>query len=105
MRKSNRSTLLASLLIIVLLGTLLTGCRSTDATVEASTDATAEASTEATPLTRIVVDALGREVEIPTEIKRVVPLANALRMMCYLQAQDLIVGVEAGEMEKSLVKA
>ncbi len=55
--------------------------------------------------TRIVVDALKRKVEIPEKVDRVVPLANALRMMCYAQAQELVVGVEKGEKEKTLVKA
>ncbi|NCC87375.1 MAG: iron ABC transporter substrate-binding protein [Clostridia bacterium] len=55
--------------------------------------------------TRIVVDALKREVEIPEKVERVVPLANALRMMCYAQAQDMVVGVEKDEKEKTLIKA
>ena len=55
--------------------------------------------------TRIVVDALKRKVEISEKVDCVVPLANALRMMCYAQAQDLVVGVEKGEKEKTLVKA
>lgn len=55
--------------------------------------------------TRIVVDAFKRKVQIPQKVERVVPLANALRMMCYAQAQELVVGVEKGEKEKNLVKA
>lgn len=55
--------------------------------------------------TRIIIDASGREVEIPEIIDSIIPLANALRMMCYAQAQDLVVGVESGEKERTLIKA
>lgn len=45
--------------------------------------------------TRTVVDMLGREVEVPADIKRIVCTgSNALRMVSYLQATDLLVGVE-----------
>jgi iron complex transport system substrate-binding protein len=55
--------------------------------------------------TRIITDAVGREVEIPETVIAVVPLANALRMMCYADALDLVVGIELGETEKNIVKA
>ena len=49
--------------------------------------------------TRTVVDMLGREVEVPADITRVVCTgSNALRMVCYLQATDLLVGVEETEL-------
>ena len=54
---------------------------------------------------RTIVDACGREVKIPAQVKRVVPLANGLRYLCYAQAQDLVVGIEKGEKEHELVKA
>lgn len=45
--------------------------------------------------TRTVVDMLGREVEVPADIKRIVCTgSNALRMVSYLQVTDLLVGVE-----------
>lgn len=45
--------------------------------------------------TRVITDMLGREVEIPTEIKSVIVNGNnALRMLSYLGATDLLVGVE-----------
>ncbi len=47
------------------------------------------------PATRVVVDMLGREVEIPTEIRSVICTgSNALRMVTYLQADEMLVGVE-----------
>lgn len=45
--------------------------------------------------TRTVVDMLGREVEVPANVTRIVCTgSNALRMVSYLQATDLLVGVE-----------
>lgn len=52
------------------------------------------------PATRIVTDMLGREVEIPTEIGSIICTgSNALRMVAYLQATDLMVGVEETDKE------
>lgn len=42
---------------------------------------------------RIVTDALGREVEIPTDVKSIVALGNAPRMVTYLGLADRVVGV------------
>ena len=44
---------------------------------------------------RTVVDCYGREVEIPAEVKTVVCTGSgALRMVCYLQCADRLIGVE-----------
>ena len=49
--------------------------------------------------TRKVVDMLGREVEVPVEIHRVVCTgSNALRLVCYLQGTQLLAGVEETEL-------
>lgn len=55
--------------------------------------------------TRTIIDAAGREVLIPSEVNSVVPLANALRMMCYLDAVDLVSGIELRETEDAILKA
>ena len=60
---------------------------------------------EVTKGTRTVTDAAGREVEIPETVTTVIPLANALRMMCYADAVDLVAGVELGETEQAIAKA
>lgn len=86
-------------LCITFITTLMTGCQNSQSNSD-KIQGTIAATDK-----RIIVDVLGREVEIPQKIESVVPLANALRMMCYAQAQDLVVGVEAGEKEKALVKA
>lgn len=91
--------LIILVIIAIILVTSSAGCRNSS--LNSDTKETGKADLK----TRIVVDALKRKVEIPEKIERVVPLANALRMMCYAQAQDQVVGVEKGEKEKTLVKA
>ncbi len=50
--------------------------------------------------TRTVTDMLGREVEIPKEIDEIVGIeAGALRLLTYMNATDMVVGVE--QFEKS----
>ena len=50
--------------------------------------------------TRVISDCLGREVEVPARVERIVCTGvGALRYVCYLGAQDLVVGVEEHETE------
>ena len=50
--------------------------------------------------TRVFTDALGREVEIPQNVDRIVCAGvGALRYVCYMGAQDTVVGVEEHETE------
>lgn len=49
--------------------------------------------------TQTVTDMRGRTVEVPTDPQRIVAIGGALRPVCYLQAQDRVVGVEASEAE------
>ncbi len=44
-----------------------------------------------------VIDMAGRKLQVPTEIKKVVPLGAATRYMVYLRSLDLVVGMEAIE--------
>ena len=47
------------------------------------------------PDTRTIIDYNGREVEIPSTVERIVCSGvGALRYTCYMQGQDLVVGVE-----------
>lgn len=55
--------------------------------------------------TRTITDMRGRTVEIPTELDRIVAVGCALRPVCYLQAEDLVVGVEASEAEDNVTCA
>ena len=67
---------------------------------EASAEETKEAASEESTGTRTVVDMLGREVEVPNEINSIVCTgSNALRLVSYLNATDLMVGVEATDLK------
>lgn len=46
---------------------------------------------------RLVVDQLGRRVALPAKVQRIIPLGGATRFVVYMQAFDLVVGVEAIE--------
>lgn len=54
----------------------------------------ADASASAT---RTLTDQLGRQVTLPATVQRIIPLGGAARFVVYLQAFDLVVGVEAIE--------
>ena len=53
--------------------------------------------------TRVIVDGLGREIEIPMNVERIVCTGvGALRYTCYMGAQDLVVGVEEYETKATM---
>ena len=79
-----------ALLTALLTLTALSACGGAGA--DASGQAAGETGSAAT---RTVVDSYGREVEIPAEVKSIVCTGSgALRMVCYLQCTDMLVGVE-----------
>lgn len=81
-----------ALLLALLTLTALSACGATPAGDFNGTQTAAEADSGAV---RTVVDCYGREVEIPEEVKTVVCTGSgALRMVCYLQCTDKLVGVE-----------
>ncbi len=52
---------------------------------------------------RLITDMNGREVQIPLKIKSAIAHhSGALRMVCYLDAADIIVGVEANEKRRTV---
>lgn len=85
------------LMLTLLLSMFIFGCTNSSS----KEDPLSKESTK----TRIVTDAVGRKVEIPETVTSVIPLANALRMMCYAQAVELVAGVELGEKEQTIAKA
>lgn len=55
--------------------------------------------------TRTIVDGMEREVEIPEEVDSIVCLnVTSLRYTCYMQAEDLVVGVEDYEQKQSITR-
>lgn len=99
---------LASLLLI--LGILLSLCACGAANQPAPT-AAAETAAEPTeepaaePETRIVVDGLGREIEVPAKVETIVTLGNASRMATYLGLADKMITVTSGDNNDSVVMA
>lgn len=69
---------------------MLTGCSSN----ESNSSSNAE--------TQTITDMRGRSVEIPADLERIVAVGCALRPVCYLQAEDMVVGVEASEQEDNV---
>ena len=77
----------------------------TDKTDKTASGSAGEAALEAEAAegARILTDSAGREVEVPETVESIVCLnVGALRYTCYLQAQDLVVGVEDYEKEQSI---
>lgn len=81
-----------ALLLALLALTALSACGATPAEESDSTQTAVDADSGAV---RTVVDCYGREVEIPEEVDTVVCTGSgALRMVCYLQCADKLIGVE-----------
>lgn len=79
-----------SLLLATVMSLGLCACGSSSAPAESAAPVE-EPSGE----TRIIVDAKGRELEIPQTVESIVCIGvGALRYTCYVQGQELVVGVE-----------
>lgn len=52
--------------------------------------------------TRAIIDMRGRTVDIPVNLEKIVAVGCALRPVVYLQATDMVVGVEAAEQEDNV---
>jgi len=65
---------------------------------ENNMDKTEEGAAEET---RVITDALGREVEIPAVVERIVPLGNAARLGTYLGVQDKFVTISEGDLSEN----
>lgn len=79
--------------------------QSEESTEQLSTDSAAESEAESTeePATRIITDSTGRDVEIPSRVESIVCVGvGALRYSCYMDAVDLVVGVEDYEVKEGM---
>ena len=94
--------LFALLLAALLTITVLAGCGQAQTAPEAE-PAPAVPATEAG--VRTITDGLGRTVEVPQQVERIVTLGNATRMATYLQLTDKLVSVASGDQSKSLFMA
>ncbi|MEE0252570.1 MAG: iron ABC transporter substrate-binding protein [Acutalibacteraceae bacterium] len=92
-----------TLAVTVLLAMVLTACGSESST---QTNAPVSSNTSNTALPASITDIYGRTVELPEEINNTVCLgAGALRMVCYAQGEDKVIGVEEAEHQQTLAKA
>lgn len=86
---------LQGLLLAVILTLGLCACAGEKMPLETTASATVTTAEEETPETRTIVDWNNRQVEIPDTVARIVCVGvGALRYTCYMQGQDLVVGVE-----------
>ena len=76
--------------------TLLAGCGNSKAT--GSSAATASENTPSG--TRKITDSVGRTVEIPAKVERIVPLGNTPRMITYLGLANKVVGIGGSDPDK-----
>lgn len=79
--------------------------QSEEFTEQLSTDSAAESEAESMeePATRIITDSTGRDVEIPSRVESIVCVGvGALRYSCYMDAADLVVGVEDYEVKEGM---
>lgn len=87
-------------LFLALIGAalLLTGCE-----INKKETSSSEEISETQKTIKVVTDAAEREVEIPEKVERIVCIGvSTLRYTCYMDAEDLVVGVEDYEHEKSI---
>lgn len=78
---------LAIILVLLLVVGALSGCASSGEQTDGSEPKSEQSET------RTVTDAVGREVEIPSNVEKIVPLGNTPRMIVYLGLAENVVGV------------
>ena len=79
--------------------------QSEESTEQLSTDSAAESEAESMEesATRIITDSTGRDVEMPSRVESIVCVGvGALRYSCYMDAADLVVGVEDYEVKEGM---
>ncbi|MGI5876354.1 MAG: ABC transporter substrate-binding protein [Dethiobacteria bacterium] len=79
------------ILVIALTCCIVAGCGDNTATGPPTGGEPSEEAAGTT--TRTVTDMVGREVEIPATVEKIVPLANTPRMITYLGLADKVVGI------------
>jgi iron complex transport system substrate-binding protein len=95
---------IALALTLALCMSLMVGCGTPSQSQESQgsgveQDTAAEATT-------VVTDMAGRTVEVPTEVQSIIGIgSSSLRMISYLQATDMVAGVEVSEHEPSVTWA
>lgn len=92
----------------VFLAVAMTGCGAqsgTDTEKNGGKNAETEVKADEKDGTKVLTDGAGREVKIPEKVESIVCLnVGALRYTCYMQAQDLVVGVEDYEQKQNMAR-
>lgn len=89
-------------MLAVCLVLVLAGCGGTNNSTGNGTENPSDDALSAEG-TRTITDSAGRAVTIPETVERIVCVnVGALRYTCYMQAQDLVVGVEDYEQEPTM---
>lgn len=89
-------------ILAVCLILVLVGCGGTNNSTNNTSDSTSDPS-QTEEGTRTITDSTGRAVTIPETVESIVCVnVGALRYTCYMQAQDLVVGVEDYEQEPTM---
>jgi iron complex transport system substrate-binding protein len=89
-----KKSILLILMITLVVG-IFAGCgnSSTNEPPASSQSPSPSVSASTTPGTRTITDSLGRQVEIPSTVERIVPLGNTPRMIAYLGLAHKVVGI------------
>ena len=81
----------------------LAGCSQSGSSSAASSSTASSSAGSSAAATQTITDMVGRTVEVPTNPQKIIGVgSSSLRMICYLQATDKVVGVELGEQEDSV---
>ncbi|MEG1205439.1 MAG: iron ABC transporter substrate-binding protein [Angelakisella sp.] len=94
---------LIALLLSAVMVLSFAACSNAAAPSGASGEASSSESVSSLPETRMITDGAGRKVEIPQTVESIVCVnVGALRYTTYMQAQDLVVGVEDYEQKPTM---
>lgn len=91
-------------IICIIMSIFVVGCNNTNETTSKNTnESDTQEKNDTASETKIIVDSLGREVEVLQDVKSVVCVGvGGLRYTSYMDSVDLIVGVEDYEQKQSL---
>lgn len=104
--------ILSFILAVVLMLTVFGGCAAqppvekTEAPITDAPQQTVAAEPTPKDTSMVITDVLGREVTLEEPVEKIVAIgANTLRIVCYLDATDMVVGVEDFEINPAMISA
>lgn len=97
----NRWAVVFACVAAMILALALAGCSSSSSSSSSEGSASSAATSE-TSSTKIVTDAYGRQVEVPTDVERVATVGSGARFVVYAGAQDKLVAVTEMETQPAM---